>query len=367
MDKHRDLLLFVDDEEQALKYFTLAFAKDHEVLTASNADQAWALIEQHAGRLALVISDQRMPGRSGVELLTATKERCPRAVRLLTTAYSDLSSAIDAVNHGAIFSYVTKPWKIEELRMTIRQALQFHHLQCERDALLADKLSVFQQLLLADRTRVLGMVTAGMGGQVRRPLAAAAAWLRDRQGAFAGLFPVVPEVRDLWTAVLDQCRATAGLAGGLSTWLAANRGSEVPMDLGALLSNAAAGQGGARLADHPTFTLFGDHRLLTAGFSELFRLVHHGLRSPGSSATVTVRGDHANAAINLRLSGGQEPDGEPERAGLAAYLAIHHAHGSITVPSWSDQDGRRIEIVLGGSDDDGMESFLAQMANFEHG
>jgi len=201
MNSTRDLLLYVDDEEQALKYFNLCFAQDYEVLTANSAQQAWPLIEQHGERLALIISDQRMPGRNGVELLTAAKERCPRAVRLLTTAYSDLASAIAAVNRGEIFAYVTKPWQLDQLRVTVRQALQLHRMQCERDALIAEKITVFQHLLLADRTRALGIATAGFAGQVQRPLAAAAAWLRDRQNAFAIADPYDDNnSRDLWPA-----------------------------------------------------------------------------------------------------------------------------------------------------------------------
>ena len=240
MDKSRDLLLYVDDEEQALKYFRIAFDRDYEVLIATNAEQAWTLIEQHADRLAVIISDQRMPGRTGVELLTSAKERCPRAMRMLTTAYSDLSSAISAVNSGEIYAYITKPWVMDGLRVVVRQALQVYHLQRERDALLAEKLSVFQHLLLADRNRALGIAMAGMAGRVRRPLAAAAAWLSDRQGVFLIADDRPNERRDLWLAVLGQSKAAATVIGELGLWLARNRGAETAADLVSVIAAAAA-------------------------------------------------------------------------------------------------------------------------------
>ena len=361
MDNPRDLLLYVDDEEQALKYFRLIFAKDFEVITAPDADQAWHLIEQHADRLALVISDQRMPGRSGVDLLTAAKERCPRATRLLTTAYSDLASALAAVNRGAIYAYVTKPWKLEELRVVVQQALQLHHLQCERDALLAEKLSVFQNILLTDRVRTLGVAMAGLAGQVRRPLAAAAAWMRDRQKSFDIREPSQANSRDLWPAMLAQGRASAVIASELSLWVARNRGPEATTDIAAILAEFAARVPGITILERATTTLPVDRRLLAAGFSEFLRLLRSRLPTPDATVTMEVRHSSGERIIAVRLPGGDEPMIDPDHAGIAAYLAIHHHHGAITIPSWSPAGGQ-VEVVLGGSEDDGMDAFLERLA-----
>lgn len=361
MDSLRDLLLYVDDEEQALKYFRLTFAKEYEVLTAPDADQGWKQIEQHADRLALIISDQRMPGRSGVELLTAAKERCPRAVRLLTTAYSNLADAIAAVNRGAIFAYVTKPWKIDDLRIVVRQALQLHQLQCERDALLTEKLSSFQRLLFTDRVRTLGIALAGFAGQAQRPLAAAAAWMRDRQDAFAIGDDGGGDGRDLWPMVLAQSRTTAIAASELGLWLTRTRGPETATDLGELLASVAAGFPDSSVVERTSFSQVVDRRLLAAGFSELLALLHSRLRTSAAVAMVQVSGDHGKPIITVRLGGGSGAQVDPDRAGLMAYLAIHHHHGQVRIPSWTAAGGR-VEVTLGGSDDDGLEAYLSRLA-----
>lgn len=360
MDSQRELLLYVDDEEQALKYFSLIFAKEYEVLTAPGAEQAWALVERHGDRLALVISDQRMPGRSGVDLLSAIRERCPRAVRLLTTAYSDLSSAIAAVNRGAIFAYVTKPWKLDELRTVVLQALQLHRVQRERDALLAEKLSAFQHLLLADRTRCLGMAAAALSGQVRRPLAAAAAWLRHRGGLLPAAAPASGE-RDLWPAVLAQSRECALLGGGLGTWLARHRGPEAPADVGEALAEAATAAGAEIVARAPQTAVI-DRRLLVGGFTALLALLR-GALAPGGVATVAITGaGGAVLTVRVRGDGAGVPDGDA--TGLAAYLAIHHHGGSVEMPAW-DRAGASLGITLAEASDDGVDAFIAAIAAAE--
>ena len=109
-------VLYVDDEEMALKYFTRAFENTFPILTALNATDGYRLLEQNRERIGLVITDQRMPGEKGVQFLERARQLHPRAIRILTTAYSDLNVAIEAVNSGAIYKYVTKPWDIPQLR-----------------------------------------------------------------------------------------------------------------------------------------------------------------------------------------------------------------------------------------------------------
>ena len=83
-----------------------------------------------------------------------------------------------------------------------------------------------------------------------------------------------------------------------------------------------------------------------------------------ATATVQVRGGDGAAILSLRLSGGAEPGLEADHAGLAAYLAIHHHGGAISIPAWSASGGR-VEVVLGGGTDDGLEAFLGQFARSE--
>lgn len=166
-DYSKYAILFVDDEPQSLKYMHKALQDDIEVLIADGVAAGKQLLTQHADKIAVVISDQRMPGASGVELLSHVRAHHANIVRILTTAYSDLDSAIDAVNSGAIFRYITKPWNIRELRGTVLRAVDFHIAQKERDLLLREKLSVLQRMLIIDRIRSFTVLSMGLANRLR--------------------------------------------------------------------------------------------------------------------------------------------------------------------------------------------------------
>ena len=123
-DYQKSAILYVDDEEMLLKFFHRAFGKKFRVLTATNAAEGYRLLEQHRNEIGLVMTDQRMPGEKGVQFLERARQLHPRAIRILTTAYSDFDVAIEAVNSGAIYKYITKPWDIPQLEVTLRRALE---------------------------------------------------------------------------------------------------------------------------------------------------------------------------------------------------------------------------------------------------
>jgi two-component system NtrC family sensor kinase len=128
-------VLYVDDEEQALKYFRRGFDKQFRILTAVNVAQAITLLEDPASQIGVVISDQRMPGRSGVELLTEVRTRWPAIVRILITAYTEIEDAVAAVNAGAVYKYINKPAEFSLLKQVLTEALALHQQTIERDAL----------------------------------------------------------------------------------------------------------------------------------------------------------------------------------------------------------------------------------------
>ena len=165
-------VLYVDDEEMALKYFTRAFENKFPILSAINATEGYRLLEQHREQIGLIITDQRMPGEKGVQFLERARQLHPKAIRILTTAYSDLNVAIEAVNSGAIYKYVTKPWDIPQLEMTLQRAVEFFLVQRERDLLLKEKLSVLHRMMITDRVLSLGILAARLGHYVRNSLVA---------------------------------------------------------------------------------------------------------------------------------------------------------------------------------------------------
>jgi two-component system, probable response regulator PhcQ len=170
-------ILYVDDEEMSLKYFARAFGNKFRVLSAANAVEGYRLLEQHRNEIGLLMTDQRMPGEKGVQFLERARQLHPRAIRILTTAYSDLDVAIEAVNSGAIYKYVTKPWDIPQLEVTLRRALEFFIVQRERDLLLKEKLSALERMLITDRVLSLGILAARLGYYVRNSLVAVRTFL----------------------------------------------------------------------------------------------------------------------------------------------------------------------------------------------
>jgi two-component system, probable response regulator PhcQ len=177
IDYKSHALLFVDDEEQARKYFRMAFEEDFQVLTAPGVEEAWQLIAAGAPPVGVVITDQRMPKQAGTDLLGRVRRTHPGIVRILTTAHADLDAAIDAVNSGAIFRYLVKPWDIRELRVTLRHAMEYFLLRRERDILLREKLSSLEHMLVADRVRSLAILAEGLSGQIRNTMTALSAYV----------------------------------------------------------------------------------------------------------------------------------------------------------------------------------------------
>jgi two-component system probable response regulator PhcQ len=170
-------VLFVDDEEQARKYFKLAFENDFQVLTAPSVDAAWAIVAAASPRVGVLVTDQRMPEKTGTDLLGRVRRTHPEIVRILATAYADLEAAIDAVNSGAIFKYLVKPWEVRELRITLRHAMEYFMLRRERDLLLKAKLSSLEHLLVADRVRSFAILAEGLSAQVRNTMTALQAYV----------------------------------------------------------------------------------------------------------------------------------------------------------------------------------------------
>src|SRR6266480_2670573 len=107
-DYKKFAILYVDDEEKSLKYFSRAFQDQFRIFTASNAPDGLKILEENREDIGLLMTDQRMPGEKGVWLLEKARQLRPRIIRMLATAYSDMEAAIAAGNSGAIYRYVTK-------------------------------------------------------------------------------------------------------------------------------------------------------------------------------------------------------------------------------------------------------------------
>ena len=157
--KHR--VLYVDDDEPNLYVFEAACANDFEVRTATSAGAALDILRQD--EFAVLLTDQRMPGTTGVELAAAVRDEFPDTIRMLVTAYADLDSAIDAINWGQVHRYLRKPWDIRELRATLNDACELFWMNRE----MAD---LRRRLLETERVYAIGVVAASIGKELARPI-----------------------------------------------------------------------------------------------------------------------------------------------------------------------------------------------------
>lgn len=158
-----DKILFVDDEPMAVKYFDRLVSPFAPVLSANSVAEAKEILRTRAAEIAVLVSDQRMPVAQGNELLAFAREHHPNIVRMLTTAYSELGDAIQAVNAGEIFRYLPKPWDLESLRADLKNALELAHLRHQRELLLREKLMLGQRQLVASRVATLAVACASFG------------------------------------------------------------------------------------------------------------------------------------------------------------------------------------------------------------
>ncbi|UTW07701.1 EAL domain-containing protein [Pseudomonas benzenivorans] len=131
-DSNEQTLLLLDDEENILRALTRVLRRDgYRILTASRAQDAFELLAKHD--VQVILSDQRMPEMNGTEFLSRVKDLYPNTIRIVLSGYTDLKSVTDAINQGAIYKFLTKPWDDEQLRGTVTQAFQHHRLGQDKD------------------------------------------------------------------------------------------------------------------------------------------------------------------------------------------------------------------------------------------
>lgn len=150
-------LLYVDDEQDNVVVFEAAFEDDFRVFTAESGREALEILEQHP--IPVVVSDQRMPEMTGVEMFAIMRRRYPHIQRIILTGYTDPDGMIDAVNQGQVFYFVKKPWERPYLHSVLIRAFQAHDLAVTNSALT-------DQLILSDRLAMLGQATARLAHEM---------------------------------------------------------------------------------------------------------------------------------------------------------------------------------------------------------
>jgi two-component system probable response regulator PhcQ len=177
-DYQRFAILFVDDEANTRKYFRRLFGEKFRILEAGDGVEALQVFRQHADEIGIIVTDQRMPNETGVGFLSKIAAEYPDIIKILSTAYSDIDAAIGSVNQGGIFRYMTKPWDIPQLEVTLRRAMEFFSVKRERDALLGAKMQAMGNVLLSSRLVAFALVPVCQGLALKRAAEAIASFIR---------------------------------------------------------------------------------------------------------------------------------------------------------------------------------------------
>ena len=148
-------ILYVDDEVNNLTSFKATFRGTYTIFTAQSAEEGRKVLEEKIEDIHLIITDQRMPGMTGVEFLASIVEKYPDPIRILLTGYSDIQAVVDAVNKGQIYYYISKPWEEQHLRIIIEKSYEVFALRLENKELIKSLLRANEQLEFMLRQKLL--------------------------------------------------------------------------------------------------------------------------------------------------------------------------------------------------------------------
>ena len=117
-------IMIVDDEPANLRTLARLFREDYQLVLAESGAEALSLLQQHD--VAVLISDQRMPEMTGIDLMKRTVGLRPQMVNILLTGYTDVEALIESINCGLLYRYINKPWNNDDLRLTVSRAIEHY-------------------------------------------------------------------------------------------------------------------------------------------------------------------------------------------------------------------------------------------------
>jgi len=130
-------VLYIDDEPHNLLSFKASFRRTFNVYTAESAEEGRKILDQ--AEIHVILSDQRMPGMTGIEFFESILETHPTPIRILITGYTDINAVIDAINRGQVYKYLTKPWNDNDIKIFVDKAYEVYMLR-KQNIELTDKL-----------------------------------------------------------------------------------------------------------------------------------------------------------------------------------------------------------------------------------
>ena len=179
-------LLFVDYEKKICRHFERLFSSRFRILIAHDGLEAMDLFREYHDDIGLIMTDQRMPNESGTEFLHKAAALKPSVKRILSTAYANVESAIEAVNSGGIYRYITKPWEVSELEVTLLRAMELYLVETERESLRSQTSSNVEALAAIERVHSLAALSVFKESSLRNVAAATGALINLGQINFDG-------------------------------------------------------------------------------------------------------------------------------------------------------------------------------------
>jgi putative two-component system response regulator len=144
MNESRSKILIIDDEPANLRLLRRVLGDEYETFAAQSGPEGLEILRQQD--ICLIITDQRMPEMSGVQVLEASQKIRPHAIKILLTGYTDIQALIDAINSGNVYKYIQKPWDAEDLKLTVRRAVETYDLRRRNEQLVIELQSTLSQI-----------------------------------------------------------------------------------------------------------------------------------------------------------------------------------------------------------------------------
>lgn len=226
IDYRQNVILFVDDEQKTRKYFSKLFGKTFRVVLAEDGVEGLERFRENQDEIGVVVTDQRMPNETGTEFLEKVALLKPSVVRILSTAYADIDAAVDSVNKAGIYRYITKPWEVPELEVTLMRAMELYMVRLEREELMRQKMLSVDILAAADRVISLAAMAAFRNSGLRYVGEALKAVVRLSEGGGEREIPETSATEGLsWRELYRRHLSFLGsLAGSLPSGLTSPEG-----------------------------------------------------------------------------------------------------------------------------------------------
>lgn len=377
-------ILYVDDEEQSLKYFTESFEDIAPIYTANSAAKGLEIFHKHQGEIGIVLSDKKMPGVSGIEFLEKIRKLDDQPLRILVTAYSDLNLAVEALNEGLLYSYLTKPWDPADLEVRLKRTLDRFWITRERDKLLRERAVAFQEMLMAEKAASIGILSNGLNHHMRNSLMVIQSFFDMIPMQLQEELNGKPRDHFFWTEYYEKVEGQIGRMTSILSNLSEGTGGKDlqnpvlhtrdDIDLTELIENAARKSLGSEPTINFSVRSIDDVPVITADFEQVsqmaFNILSETAFNAGPDGTIEVKLSSTQmessgaAAVRIQFIDDGTPVPEMERARLfdpflvrsdrpgelganlaGSYLTVFQHGGKIQAAGIED-DRNMIEVIL---------------------